>query len=297
MTARQSSLQERAIRIGTGACAFGVALVTVLIALTLLSQAVPFLKHLSLRGFFAGTEWSPSSTPPRFGILPLLSGTLLVTFGAALLALPVGILNAIYLSEYAGSTPHRIIKPPLELLAAIPTVVYGYIGLFLVTPLLRMASDQFQASNAAAASIVVGIMVLPMVSSLAEDALAAVPGSLREGGYALGLTKAEVTLRLVVPAAASGIGATFLLALSRVVGETMAVTLAAGSTPNLTLDPRQSVATLTSYMVTAAQGDAPIGSVRYSSIFVLGLLLFCVTLGANTAATRLIAKMQERLSK
>ena len=294
---KSAQMQERAALNGTRVCALGVIAITAAIAVVLISQALPLLGRISPADFLTGTEWRPGANPAKFGILPLLTGTLLITFGSAIIALPLGVLSAIYLSEYSGERLHRILKPPIELLAAIPTVVYGYIGLFLVTPILRTLSDQFQASNAASASIVVGIMVLPMVSALTEDALAAVPESIREGGYALGLTKAEVIFRLLMPAAASGIGAAFLLALSRVAGETMAVTLAAGSTPNLTLDPRHSVATLTSYMVTAAQGDAPTGTARYSSIFLLGLLLFCSTLLANAAAARLIVKMKERLAR
>jgi phosphate transport system permease protein len=278
-------------------CAFGILFVTLAIAIILVNQAMPLLSRDVLSGLVTGAEWRPGSSPPRLGVLPLLTGTLLITFGAAAVALPLGVLSAIFLSEYASAKLHRMLKPPIELLAAIPTVVYGYVGLFMVTPLLRSLSDQFQASNAASAAIVVGIMVLPMVSSLTEDTLAALPGHIREGGYALGFTKAEVILRLLLPAAGSGIAATFLLAISRAVGETMAVTLAAGSTPNLTLDPRQSVATLTSYMVTAAQGDAPVGSVPYSSIFLLGLLLFASTFAFNAIAQRLILRTKGRFGQ
>jgi phosphate transport system permease protein len=294
LTAR--SRFEAGARFGTFLCASGVAVVTLAIIVVLTTQGMPFFSGVSLREFLTGTEWRPTSFPARFGVLPLFAGTMLVTVGSALIAVPLGVLSAIYLNEFASHRVRTALRPALDLLAGIPTVVYGYLGLFLVTPILRQMSDRFQASNAASAAIVVGIMILPMVSSLVEDAMHAVPVSLREGGYALGLTKAEVTLKLVVPAAGSGIAAAFILALSRAIGETMAVTLAAGSTPQLTLDPTQSVATITSYTITTAQGDAAAGSVRYTSMFVLGLLLFATTFVFNALGQRLISSVRRRFA-
>ncbi len=286
---------ERTVRAATFACAFGVLVVTATVVYVLASQALPFFRTVSVTEFISGIEWRPTSTPGKFGILPLLTGSLLITAGAALIALPTGILSAIYLSEYAHPRIRALLKPPLEILAGIPTVVYGYLGLFLVTPALRHLSDRFQSSNAASAAIVVGIMIVPMVTALVEDSLAAVPSSLREGAYALGMTKAEVTLRIVLPAAASGVAAAIVLALSRAVGETMAVTLAAGSTPELTLDPRHSVATMTSYIISTAQGDAALGSIRYTSAFAVGLLLFAITFSANAIGVRLLRRLHRRV--
>jgi phosphate transport system permease protein len=288
------SRKEKALRLFTFACAFGVVIVTGAVAYVLASQALPFFRQSSISEFLTGTRWRPTAAPAHFGVLPLLSGSLLITVGAAIIAVPAGVLAAIYLNEYAAPSSRALLKPPLEVLAGIPTVVYGYLGLFLVTPALRMLSDRFQASNAASAAIVVGIMILPMVASLTEDSLAAVPRSLREGAYALGLTKAEVTLGIVLPAARSGIAAAFVLALSRAVGETMAVTLAAGSTPNLTLDPTRGVATMSSYIISTAQGDAEVGSIRYTSAFAVGLLLFLVTFSANAVGVALLRRFQQR---
>lgn len=229
-------------------------------------------------------------TPARYGVLPLVCGTMLITVGAAIFALPVGLLAAIYLSEYATANVRRVLKPALELLAGVPTVVYGYFGIAFVTPLLRSLFPKVEVFNAASGAIVVGIMILPLVSSLCEDALRAVPKALREGGYGLGSTRLEVTTKIVVPGALSGIVAAFLLAISRAIGETMAVALAAGSTPKLTVNPGESIQTMTAYIVQVSQGDTPAGSIGYQTIFAVGLCLFAMTLGMNVLARRIVTR-------
>jgi phosphate transport system permease protein len=223
-----------------------------------------------------------------------VSGTLLVTAGAAILALPIGLLSAIYLSEYATSAVREVVKPVLEVLAGIPSVVFGYFAVVTVSPIIRAWFPSAGVFSAASASIVVGFMVLPMVISLSEDVLRSVPRSLREAAYALGATKFDVTVKVVVPAAISGIVAAFLLALSRAIGETMAVTLAAGNTPNLTLNPLESVQTMTAYIVQVSQGDTPAGTLEYRTIFAVGLALFVMTMLLNIVAQWLVARVREK---
>lgn len=263
------------------------------IVLILVTQSLPFFQKVSVWEFLSGTVWSPVIQPRQFGVLPLLTGTLLITVGSAFISIPIGLLSAIYLSEYAPSAVRNFLKPALELLAGIPTVVYGYIAIFFITPYLQLLIPGVMKFNAAAAAIVVGIMTLPMVSSLCEDALRAVPRSLREGGYALGATRFEVVAKIVVPAALSGIVASFILALSRAIGETMAVTLAAGAMPNLTLDFRESVQTMTAFIVVTSKGDAPRGSIQYESIFAVGLALFLITLALNLLAERFVRRYRQ----
>jgi phosphate transport system permease protein len=231
--------------------------------------------------------------PRHFGVLPLLGGTFMIVIGAALLGIPVGVASGIYLSEYATSRMRSVIKPVLEILAGIPTVVYGYFALTFVTPILKGVFPSTNIFNAASASVVVGIMILPMVASLCDDALRAVPDALRQGAYALGATPFEVSTRVVVPGALSGIVASFVLALSRAIGETMAVTIAAGATPRLTLNPLESIQTMTAYIVQVSLGDTPAGSVEYQTIFAVGALLFCITLGANLLANRFLRRFRE----
>ncbi|WP_437187085.1 phosphate ABC transporter permease subunit PstC [Planctomicrobium sp. SH668] len=248
-----------------------------------------FFQQVSPMEFFFGTQWSPQFAEPNkhFGILPLLCGTVLVAGVAALTGLPAGILAAIYLSEYASSKVRKIVKPFLEILAGIPTVVYGYFALQFVTPYLivpffhNLLGLDVEGFNALSAGIVVGIMVFPMVCSLSEDALRAVPRSLREAGYALGSTKYDVSVKVVVPAATSGIIASFLLAVSRAIGETMAVVIAAGQSPAITLNPLQSIQTMTGFMVNISMGDTAAGSIEYKSLYAVGLTLFCMTLLMN----------------
>lgn len=259
----------------------------------LLSQSIPFFRTVSPVDFFTGTEWRPTREPVAYGVLPLITGTLMITIGAGIVAIPLGLLSAIFLSEYASARVRSVLKPLLELLAGIPTVVYGYFGLFFVTPLLKPLLPGIQSSNALAGAIVVGIMILPLVSSLCEDALAAVPRPLRDAAYALGATKAEVTTRTTVPAALSGIMAAFILALSRALGETMAVALAAGSTPQLTFNPTQSVQTMTAYIVSTSKGDAPAGTMKSYSLFAVGVTLFAFTLFLNVIAARLVRRFRQ----
>lgn len=263
---------------------------TASIIAVLLLESSHFFTKISFVEFIAGTKWSPLIKPQSFGVLPLICGTLLITVGSALIAVPLGLLSAIYLSEYAHPKVRRILKPILEILAGIPTVVYGYFALIFVTPALRSVFPSVQVFNAASGAIVVGIMILPLVSSLCEDALSAVPKSLREGAYALGSTKLEVSLKIVTPAALSGIGAAFILALSRAIGETMAVTLAAGMTPKMTLNPAESIQTMTAYIVQISKGDTPAGTLEYQTIFAVGALLFAITLGLNIIAQRLVKR-------
>jgi phosphate transport system permease protein len=287
---REPVLREGLVRWVCLACAALSVATTVGIIATLLKESALFFRAVSPLTYLFTTEWAPLFSPPRYGVLPLVCGTLLITLGAALLALPLGLGAAIYLSEYATPRVRRVFKPALELLAGIPTVVYGYFGVTMVTPLLRSVFPSIEIFNAASGAIVVAMMILPIVSSLCEDALRAVPQALREGGYGLGATRLEVIGKIVVPAALSGIVAAFLLALSRAIGETMAVALAAGSTPKLTLNPGESIQTMTAYIVQVSAGDTPAGSLGYQTIFAVGLTLFLVTLGMNVLARRLAAR-------
>lgn len=274
-------------------CALVSIATTIGIVIVLIKESVPFFARVPILSFLGGTEWKPSGSPPAFGILPLVTGTLMITVGAGLIALPLGLMSAIYLSEYANMRVRNVLKPALELLAGIPTVVYGYFGLFFVTPVLRTIIPAIKTSNALSGAIVVGIMILPLVSSLCEDALTAVPRQLREGAYGLGSTKKEVITKIVVPGAFSGVMAAFILALSRALGETMAVTLAAGANPELTLDPAKSIETMTAYIVNTAKGDAQVGDVKYQAIFGVAATLFVLTLGMNLFAQRLVRRFRQ----
>lgn len=275
-------------------CAFVSVFTTVAIIATLLEETVGFFQEVSFTDFVTDTKWTPQFEPQHFGILPLLAGTLLVAAGAALVALPVGLLTAIFLSEYAPSWLRSIVKPVLEVLAGIPTVVLGFFALtFVSQDVIQVLFPGTKIFNAASAAIVVGIMIIPMVSSLSEDAMAAVPHSLREGAYALGSTRFEVALRVVVPAALSGIVASFILAISRAIGETMIVTLAAGATPNLTWNPLDSVQTMTAYIVQVSLGDTPQGSLEFRTIFAVGMTLFLMTLAMNVASQYLLQRFRE----
>lgn len=273
-------------------CAGISVIITAGILAILVRESASFFTKVSLKEFFTGTEWAPTFANPSFGILPLVNGTLLITAGAAIIALPLGLLSAVYLSEYASPKVRRTVKPMLEILAGIPTVVYGYFALFKITPALRSIFPTVEVFNAASGCIVVGIMILPLVSSLCEDALNAVPKSLREGAYGLGATKLEVTMKIVVPAALSGIMAAFILALSRAIGETMAVTLAAGQMPNLTLNPAESIQTMTAVIVQISKGDTPAGSVAFQTIFSVGVTLFLMTMILNLISIRLVRKFR-----
>ena len=274
-------------------CATLSILTTVAILVTLIYQASSFFFEVSLWEFLTGTRWTPILKPRAYGVLPLVSGTLLVTLIAAAVALPIGLMTAIFLSEYAPDKIRRIIKPILEILAGIPTVVYGYFALTFVTPLLQGIFDNLIIFNALSAGLVMGVMIIPMVSSLSEDAMMSVPRSLREAAYALGATRYEVSLRVIVPAALSGIIAAFILALSRAIGETMLVTIAAGATPRMSFDPMESIQTMTAYIVQLSLGEAPVGSLEYNTIFAVGLLLFVITFVMNLLGFWVVRRFRE----
>jgi phosphate transport system permease protein len=268
-------------------------LTTLGIVLSLLLPAVEFFREVSPWEFFTGTTWAPLFEPAHFGVLPLVVGTMMISFWSALVAFPLGVGVAIYLSEYARPRVTAVLKPVLEILAAIPTVVLGYFALTFVTPLLRDIGVQVEIFNALAASLVLGVMLIPTVASLSEDAMAAVPRDLRDGGYALGADKLQVSTRIVVPAAVSGIIAAFVLAFSRAVGETMIVLIAAGQLPQITFDPRETIETMTAFIGATGNGDVPTGSIEYKTIFAVGLTLFLITLVMNLISIRLVRKFRE----
>jgi phosphate transport system permease protein len=251
---------------------------------------------VSIVEFLTGTEWTPLFADPHFGVLPLVAGTLLVSAIAMAVALPMGLLSAIYLSEYAPEGLRRVVKPLLEILAGVPTVVYGYFALMFVTPLLQRIFPQMSGFNALSPGIVMGIMILPLVSSMSEDAMRAVPRGLREGAYALGATRMQTALQVVVPAAFSGITAACILAVSRAVGETMIVAIAAGQQPRLTANPFVPLETMTAYIVQVSLGDTPQGTLEYRTIFAVGMLLFLMTFGLNLISTWLRDRYREEYS-
>ena len=290
---RRSEWREELIKGALFGCAALSIATTLAIILVLVKEAWLFFENVGLFEFLLGTRWTPLLEPRSFGVLPLVCGTFLIVVGAALFAIPVGLASAVYLSEYATERVRSVIKPVLEVLAGIPTIVYGYFALTFVTPTLSKVFPQTQVFNAASASIVVGIMILPMIASLCDDALRAVPNSLRNGAYALAATPYEVTSRVVVPAALSGVIASFVLALSRAIGETMAVTLAAGATPRITANPLESIQTMTAYIVQVSLGDTPAGTISYQTIFAVGALLFAITLGMNVIANRVLRRFRE----
>ena len=268
-------------------------LTTVGIVLSLLLPAVDFFSEISPWEFLTGTTWAPLFEPGSFGVLPLVVGTFVISFWSALVAFPLGLGVAVYLSEYAKPRVTGFLKPVLEILAAIPTVVLGYFALTFVTPLLRDIGIQVEIFNALAASLVLGVMLIPTVATLSEDAMAAVPRDLRDGGYALGADKLQVSTRIVVPAAISGIIAAFVLAFSRAVGETMIVLIAAGQLPQITFDPRATIETMTAFIGATGNGDVPTGSIEYKTIFAVGLTLFLITLVMNLISIRLVRKYRE----
>jgi phosphate transport system permease protein len=290
---------EFAVTVGLVLCAVITVLTTLGIILVLGTQTVAFFAHahVDLSDFLFGTELKPDANPPRFGIVPLMWGTFVIAAGASAIALPIGLLSAIYLSEYAPRRLRGVLKPMLELLAGIPTIVYGYIALLLVTPVLKQLFMPFglrvETYNALSGCIVVGVMIIPLVSSLSEDVLSSVPRGLREAAYGLGATKFEVSTRVVLPAALSGVFASFILAVSRAVGETMAVVLAAGMLPQLTLNPLTSIETMTTYIVQIIGGDASYGEPKYLSLFAVGLTLFAITLTLNIISGFVLRRYRE----
>jgi phosphate transport system permease protein len=266
---------------------------TIGIIVVLSVETAAFLREVPLFDFLFGTEWTPLFAAPRFGVLPLIAGTTLVSLIAMAVALPMGLLSAIYLSEYADERVRRMVKPVLEVLAGVPTVVYGYFALLFMTPLLQQVVPDLAGFNALGPGIVMGIMILPLVSSLSEDAMRGVPRGLREGSYALGATKMQTSLRVVVPAAFSGITAAFILAVSRAIGETMIVAIAAGQQPRLTWDPTVPIETMTTYIVQVSLGDTPQGTLEYRTIFAVGMLLFLGTFGLNLISAWLRERYRE----
>lgn len=278
------------MRLLLAASALVSVLITVGIVVTLLSEGEPFFEHVSLWDFLTGTTWQPVSD--EFGIWPLLWASLYIALMAAAVAVPLGLGSAIYLSEYAPERLRKTIKPILELLAGMPTIVLGFFALDAVTPALQDIGviAEGQLFNGLAAGFVVGVLITPLISSLSEDAMRAVPVSMRDAAYGVGATRRQVATRVVFPAALSGIMAGIVLGLSRAVGETMAVTLAAGTLPNLTLDPREPMQTITAYIVQISQGEATRGSIQYESIFAVGIVLFATTLAINLIALRIVRR-------
>ncbi|GAB4122060.1 MAG: phosphate ABC transporter permease subunit PstC [Sideroxydans sp.] len=261
--------------------AFSAVAITVSIVAILLYESMVFFEHVSLLEFLTNTQWSPLFENPQYGVLPLVMGTLVTSTVALLVAIPIGSIIAIYLSEFAPHKVREVVKPFLELLASVPTVVFGYFALLVVTPLLQIVMPELPGFNMLGPGIVIGIMIIPYVSSLSEDAMKAVPMAMREGSYAMGATRFQTALRVITPAAISGIIAAYILGMSRAIGETMVVAIAAGQQPNFTFDPTEAAATITAYIVQVALGDLPHGSIGYQSIFAVGLVLFLMTLAFN----------------
>lgn len=297
LTKRQKSIQhirERAIEVALFAAAASSVFVTLGIVGVLLFESAVFFRNVSLVSFLTDTMWTPLFADPRFGILPLVSGTLLSTAVALFVAAPLGLIVAIYLSEFASDRFREIVKPILEVLSGVPTVVYGFFALLFVTPLLqKYFMPNLPGFNILSAGIVIGIMIIPYVASVSEDALRAVPQGLRDGSLALGATRLETAIKVVLPAAFSGVAAALILGISRAVGETMVVAIAAGQQPNLTIDPREPAATITAYIVQVALGDLPHGSVGYQSIFAAGLVLFVITFAFNVLSFWLRVRFRE----
>ncbi|MGZ5280370.1 MAG: phosphate ABC transporter permease subunit PstC [Pseudobdellovibrionaceae bacterium] len=274
-------------------CAASSVLITVGIVWILVAESIPFFEHVSIFEFLTGTEWTPMFADARFGILPLVSGTLLVTGIALLFAIPLGTIIATFLSEYVSHNKKEVIKPILELLAAVPTVVYGYFALFFVTPFYKQIFPEISGFNVLSAGTVIGIMIIPYVSSLTEDAMRSVPNYLREGSYALGSSRLQTSFRVVFPAAFSGITSAYILGISRALGETMVVAIAAGMQPQITLNPLQPSETITAFIVQVSLGDLPHGSIGYQSIYVAGLTLLLMTLSFNIFGFWLRKKYRE----
>jgi phosphate transport system permease protein len=255
--------------------------ITLSIVCILFYEALGFFKDVSILEFLTGTQWTPLFAQPKFGILPLVTGTLLVTSIAVIVALPIGLIVAIYLSEYAPHKIREFAKPILELLAAVPTVVYGYFALLFLTPILQKFIPDLSGFNALSPGIIMGIMIIPYVSSVSEDSMKAVPMHIREGSYAMGATKFQTSFKVIIPSAFSGIAAAFIIGISRAIGETMVVAIAAGMMPNLTFNPIEPIQTLTAYIVGVSLGDVPHGTIEYKTIFAAGITLFLMTLFLN----------------
>ena len=288
---------EKVVKVVLALCGFLSVGTTVAIVLSLAVPTIEFFGDVSPREFFTGRDWAPLFANPTFGVLPLVTATAVTSVVALAVCIPLGLGSAVYLSEYARRRPRAILKPTLEVLAGIPTVVYGFFALTFVTPLLQdiwfLPGDKPAVFNALSAGVVMGVMILPTVASLSEDAMRAVPQSLRDGAYGLGGTKLQVSTRVVVPAALSGIVAAFVLAVSRALGETMIVLIAAGGTPNLSFDPKEAMQTMTAFIAAAGIGDQPTGSVGYKTIFAVGSTLFAATFLLNFLSIRLVRRFRE----
>ena len=285
------ALSERIIERVLFACGMVSIVTTVGIVAVLLGESLAFFGQVSLADFIADTQWTPLFADKHFGIWPLVAGTVLTTFIAVVVAVPLGLLAAVYLAEFATPRVRKTLKPALETLAGVPTVVYGYFALTLMTPLLQRFVPNLSGFNALSPGIVMGIMIVPVVASLSEDAITAVPASLREGSYALGANQLSTILRVVLPTAFSGIAASVILGLSRAIGETMIVAIAAGQQPRFTLDPTVPIETMTAYIVQVSLGDTPTGTLEYRTIFAVGLSLFMMTLVLNLISYRLRQKI------
>ncbi len=285
---------EKIIKVVLVSAAAVSVLTTFGIVISVLIPSLEFFTEVSLAEFLFTTTWTPLFADPQYGVLPLISGTLVITAIALVVAIPLGLGSAIYLSEYASTRARKVLKPTLEVLAGIPTVVFGFFALeFITQVILKPIFPSIDVFNALSAGLVMGIMIIPTIASLSEDAMAAVPSGLRDGAYALGSTKRQTALRVVVPAALSGIVAAFVLGISRAIGETMIVTVAAGLQPNLSLNPLQGMQTMTSYIAAAGSGDVPTGSIEYKSIFAVGLLLFVITFVMNIISIKLVRKYRQ----
>lgn len=268
-------------------------IITVSIVIVLSYESFGFFKEIPIIEFLTGTQWTPLFAEPKFGILPLVAGTLLTTSIALLVALPLGLISAIYLSEYAPNKFRETVKPILELLAAVPTVVYGYFALLFLTPFLQKIIPDLSGFNALSPGIIMGIMIIPYVSSVSEDAMKAVPMHIKEGSYAMGATRFQTAFKVVIPAAFSGIAAAFIMGISRAIGETMVVAIAAGMMPNFTANPTEPVQTLTAYIVQVSLGDVPHGTIEYKTIFAAGIMLFTMTLTLNIIGFWLRKRIRE----
>ncbi|OQX29512.1 MAG: phosphate ABC transporter permease subunit PstC [Spirochaeta sp. LUC14_002_19_P3] len=290
MEKAKTPLRERIIEGGLLCCGAVSVITTAAILVILLIETAGFFKEVSLMDFFADTQWTPLFSEKHFGIWPLLSGTLLTSAIAIAVALPMGLLAAIYLSEFAAEGVRKTLKPILEVLAGVPTIVYGYFALVYVTPILQKIIPNLSGFNALSPGLIMGIMIIPMVSSLSEDALHAIPATLKEGAFALGADKLGTLFRVTIPSALSGIMASAILAASRAIGETMIVAIAAGQQPRFTFDPRVPIETMTAYIVQISLGDTPTGSIAYKTIFVVGASLFIMTFSMNILSRKLVRR-------
>jgi phosphate transport system permease protein len=287
-----TGLGERLVEFLLAGCGVVTVFTTLGILMVLAVETFAFVRTIGIAPLIFDTQWTPLFADKHFGIWPLLGGTFLTSLVAIAVALPLGLLAAIFMSEIASERWRKILKPALEVLAGVPTIVYGYFALIVVTPLLQRMIPELGGFNALGAGLVMGIMIMPLIASLTEDALYAVPRSLREASYALGASRVPTILRVVVPAAMGGISASVILALSRAVGETMIVAIAAGQEPRLTLDPRMPIQTMTAYIVQISMGDTPAGTIEYRTIFVVGTLLFLITFVMNVFAFRLARRFR-----